>query len=552
MILSRKNVDTHNRIKTHNLNDKEDFDFLKQLFLDKAGARYKDFGDFEGLFKVIYYNPLLAEQLGLYLCNYPKTTTLDDIKLILGDTLREEEMQGMSAQRHDEKVISFLKKLIIYDKLEANEQILLRHFVLWQSEYIGYDVISDLLKRVFVSEDELIKNLTSLSKRSILATNNEKTLSYKLHGLLADSLREQIDIENEDYNGYLSNVKRIIEYGYYKFVPFVDCIGNSLCEYDITNNYATLHNVAVKYYDSWKANYSEKLYNKAIKICLNKLSSDKDNAKYQNYLASAYNNLANLQENHLGDYASAKSNFEKAIAIGEQLPKGNPEYQDVLAALYDNLASLQKDYLGDYNSAKANYEKAIVICKKLSKGIPKYQVVLASTYNNLASLQRDHFADYESAKSNYDKALKIYKKIPKANSEIQNNLASTYANFARLLNIQKEYDSAELNIKSAIAIRQRLSNLNPRFLVDFLGSKVILASIYKSRGNPSSIRKTMEILFEIKPLAEKYLSDNPSDKRIQGIINNINNLLDKGKKGCIILLVAAIILAAILWYVLRS
>ena len=80
LILSRESVDTRNRIKTYNLNDKEDFDFLKNLFLEKAGARYNDFGDFAGLFKVIYYNPLLAEQLGWYLNDYPKTATLDDIK----------------------------------------------------------------------------------------------------------------------------------------------------------------------------------------------------------------------------------------------------------------------------------------------------------------------------------------------------------------------------------------------------------------------------------------------------------------------------------------
>jgi tetratricopeptide (TPR) repeat protein len=375
-------------------------------------------------------------------------------------------MQGMSAaQRHDENVNTFLKNLIVYDNLEGNEQKLLRHFVLWQSEYIEYDVIADLLKGVFESEDELINTLTSLSKRSILTTNNEDTLSYKLHGLLANSLREQIKIENEDYDEYLWNIYRIIAYGYYKFVPFVDCIGNSLCEYDITNNNATLHNVALKYYNSWKANYSEKLYNKAIKICLKKLTSDKDNATYQNDLASAYNCLAILQKNHLRDYDSAKANYEKAIAIRKQLPKDNPEYQ--------------------------------------------------------------------------------------------NDLANAYNNLAILLNKQKKYESAELNINSAIAIHQRLSDLNPKFLIDFLNSKYLLASIYVSRRKTNTLLKAHEILDEIKPLAEKCLSDNPNDSRAQTLNKNINNLADlrvkaeRIYKGCIIFLVIAIILTAILWYVLR-
>ena len=512
LILSRENVETRNRIKTHNLNDKEDFDFLKKLFLEKAGARYSEFSDFAGLFNVIYYNPLLAEQLGWYLNSYPKTATLDDIKKILYGSLGEQEMQGMSAaQRHDENVNTFLKNLIVYDNLEENEQKLLRHFVLWQSEYIEYDVIADLLKGVFESEDELINTLTSLSKRSILTTNNEDTLSYKLHGLLANSLREQIKIENEDYDEYLWNIYRIIAYGYYKFVPFVDCIGNSLCEYDITNNNATLHNVALKYYNSWKANYSEKLYNKAIKICLKKLTSDKDNATYQNDLASAYNCLAILQKNHLRDYDSAKANYEKAIAIRKQLPKDNPIYQNDLA----------------------------------------------NTYNNLADLQKDNLGEYELSKSNYEKAITIRVQLPKDNPEYQNDLANAYNNLAILLNKQKKYESAELNINSAIAIHQRLSDLNPKFLIDFLNSKYLLASIYVSRRKTNTLLKAHEILDEIKPLAEKCLSDNPNDSRAQTLNKNINNLSDlrvkaeRIYKGCIIFLVIAIILTAILWYVLR-
>ena len=244
LILSRESVDTRKIIQTYSLTDKEDFEFLKGLFLSKAGERYKKFKDFEGLFKVIYYNPLLAEQLGLFLSDEPKKATLDDIKNILGDTLRKKEIQGTSAQRHDEKIISFLKNLIVYDKLEVNEKALLRHFVLWQADYISYDVIADLLKGVFESDDELTNTLKSLLRRAIITTNNKETLSYKLHGLLAESLRKQIDIPNEDYSIYLSNVKRITIYD--EFQPFVDCIGNSLCEYDITNDYRTLNSVAFK------------------------------------------------------------------------------------------------------------------------------------------------------------------------------------------------------------------------------------------------------------------------------------------------------------------
>jgi tetratricopeptide (TPR) repeat protein len=244
---------------------------------------------------------------------------------------------------------------------------------------------------------------------------------------------------------------------------------------------------------------------------LKKLTSDKDNATYQNDLASAYNCLAILQKNHLRDYDSAKANYEKAIAIRKQLPKDNPKYQNDLA----------------------------------------------NTYNNLADLQKDNLGEYELSKSNYEKAIEIREQLPKDNPEYQNDLANAYNNLAILLNKQKKYESAELNINSAIAIHQRLSDLNPKFLIDFLNSKYLLASIYVSRRKTNTLLKAHEILDEIKPLAEKCLSDNPNDSRAQTLNKNINNLADlrvkaeRIYKGCIIFLVIAIILTAILWYVLR-
>ncbi len=655
LILSRENVETRNRIKTHNLNDKEDFDFLKKLFLEKAGARYSEFSDFAGLFKVIYYNPLLAEQLGWYLNDYPKTATLDGIKKILYGSLGEQEMQGMSAaQRHDENVNSFLKNLIVYDKLEENEQKLLRHFVLWQSEYIGYDVIADLLKYVFASEDELTNTLKSLSRRSILATNNEETLSYKLHGLLKDSLREQIDFEKENYFIYLLNIDRIIEYGYYKFVPFVDCITNSLCEYDIAAKntyvlgYSLVNKVGQKLTNSWKRDHAIKLLSKnirdieehikkdkdnnslhdqliiahasipsaqsnvsksntekAIEI-LEKMPKDienyqhalalvyrqyageqskfedvvsifdkifeirhnlpktnkyqnalaedyrtlahiseykfykyeitranyekaiaigeqlpKDNPEFQNDLANTYNNLANLQQKHLGEYDSAKENYEKAIEIGEQLPKDNPEYQNGLAWAYKNLAILQENRLGDYDSAKANYEKAIEIREQLPKDNPDYQNGLAGSYNNLAILQENRLGDYDSAKSYYEKAIAIREQLPKDNPEYQNGLASAYHNLA---NLQQDhlgdYELSKSNYEKAIAIREQLPKDNPEYQNGLASAYNNLANLQKDHlGDYDSAKANYEKAIAI---SEQLPKDNPEYQN--GLAWAYNNL----------------------------
>ena len=577
LFLSRVIIHNSDKITIFDFNEKNDFKFLKELFLSKAGKkRYNDFEDFERLFEIIYYNPLLAEQLGLYLKIYPKVLTVDEIKVKLyGDYFKGKKVQRFSDDREDETIISFLKNLVNFNDLSNTEKKLLRHFVLWPSNYIIYDVIADLLKDVFESEDELIDTLTSLAERSILTTNEDKTLSYKLHGLLAASLREQIDIPNEDYSKYLDNIERIIGYGYYDFVPYVDYIGNSLCEYDITTDYISLWNVALKYYHTWKGSYSEKLYNKAIIILLNKLSSNKDNLNYQDDLARLYNNLATLQQDHLGDYESAETNYKKAIEIGGQLPKDNPEYQDDLAMWYNNLANLQGDHLGEYPSAKSNYKIAIEIGEQLPKDNPEYQNYLAMAYNNLAILQKDHLGEYPSAESNYQNAIEIREKLPKDNPVYQNDLAWAYNGIADLLkndyfkgyvsakeNYQKfikvseqlpkdnpeyqytlataynnyayevlrkerikDFEAAKEYCNKAIEITKQLSIINPeQYQIHLLNYKHSLAEICFDNNE---IETAKSILDEIKPLAEKCLVEKPFDSLTQKVNNVINELLEK-------------------------
>lgn len=536
LILSRESVDTRKIIQTYSLTDKEDFEFLKGLFLSKAGERYKKFKDFEGLFKVIYYNPLLAEQLGLFLSDEPKKATLDDIKNILGDTLRKKEIQGTSAQRHDEKIISFLKNLIVYDKLEVNEKALLRHFVLWQADYISYDVIADLLKGVFESDDELTNTLKSLLRRAIITTNNKETLSYKLHGLLAESLRKQIDIPNEDYSIYLSNVKRITIYD--EFQPFVDCIGNSLCEYDITNDYRTLNSVAFKSVGWLK--YSKTLYNKVVEILLDKISSDKDNPVYQNDMAEAYLGLAFVQGMLLKDNESAKDNYNNAIKIRQQLPKDNSKYQNELAMTHCRFADFQY-HLSDFKSAVSTCEEARDIYERLPKDNYEYQKNLAVVYLFLAVL-RYRLGDVESAKSNYEKAIDIGETLPKDNTEYQKCLADSYYYLAELQKDQKEYDSAESNIKSAIKTFQSLSDLDSELLSGLLSSKCVLAEIYILRRKLNTILKAIKILNKIRPL----LKD-----RNWFLCEKVNNLSDDVAKfirnSCLFLSVIFLIIDAIVW-----
>ena len=110
LILSREKV--RNDCHIIDLNDDEDKVFLKELFLKKAGDRYNDFEDFDGLFMLINYSPLLAEQLGIFLKKQPKTKTLAEIIDILhANKFRKTERAGVSAYNRNVKETTIINSL---------------------------------------------------------------------------------------------------------------------------------------------------------------------------------------------------------------------------------------------------------------------------------------------------------------------------------------------------------------------------------------------------------------------------------------------------------
>ena len=106
-------------------------------------------------------------------------------------------------------MIEFLTNLLPFDAdyLDDNEKELLRHFILWPVDFINYKVIQKLLRGDFESDDDLDEALEKLTDRALLTTQTsaDGCLSYKLHGLLAESLREQIDFSMENYPIYEKN-----------------------------------------------------------------------------------------------------------------------------------------------------------------------------------------------------------------------------------------------------------------------------------------------------------------------------------------------------------
>jgi tetratricopeptide (TPR) repeat protein len=509
LILSRKKFGD---FRNEDISDDEDKAFLKELFLKKAGDRYSAFEDFDGLLDTIFYSPLLAEQLGIFLKKQPKTKTLSEIKDILhADKFRNKDRAGVSAYNRNEKettIINFLNNLIDFDSFESDEQELLRHFVLWKSEYIQYDVIEDLLQGVCKDLEETLPNLY---ERSILNFDETKS-AYKLHGLLADSLREQIDVTKQDYKTYFDNIDRIRAYKFRDFLPYSDCIGNSLCEYEITTWVGFLNDTAIKFYHTWKPDYAKKLYDKCIEISNQRLETEPENIDYLEYLSYAYCNLANLQQARLYDYKSAETHYNNAIEIFKRIIKisATPKYLNSLAASYNNLAALQQANLNAPESAETNYKKAIEILEIITESSDdtEYLNCLCRIYYNLANLQDDSLNDYDSAEIHYNKAIEIGEEIRKVsdNPQYLNQLAGAYNNLAVLQANQEKYNSAIENCKKATEIKDKIKDTNLEYLVDWMISKNLLAKLYIATDNPTEARAIVD---EIKPKAEELLEEYP-------------------------------------------
>ena len=597
LIVSRENI--YAGVAKLNLNEKEteNSDFLKSLFLKSAGEeKYKDFGDEEyaELFKKMHYSPLLAEQLGIYLQNDDNKYSLSEIFALLDNkNFKNQKRYGITSQNRnsaeENTIIGFLRNLVVFDRMNKEEQILLKHFVLWPTDYIPQDVIQKLLSTSFHSETNRWTKLWSIIKHyfdfsswgtnrigvfynktgrykvtkiwfylslilwvllfclgakeipishlvktvllgmsgavlyfcfeivfhqctfrpafnnvlrviiggvgglclgyllptsimtgfvilifspfifsfplfvkkiinCIFSTsylqnvnpsviedvllkftqkrfvsqnviNNQKC--YKLHGLIAESIKQQIDIQHIDYSDYLGTVRKIANNDYKDFVPFAQYIGNSLREL----------NVGISFYQ---------LLTIAFKLCNNTL--------YANITAALYNKVINWLKDGFIDY------FAKRI----------------LALAYSSLGSLQREQLHDYGSALTNYNKVIVICEKLPKYNSKYhQYVLARTYYGRAYCY--------DAFNNYDDAIK--------------------------------------SVTTAIGIATILKEKDSKYLIDWLAFRHSWAEIKFNNGK--DLEDVKNTLLEIKPLVQQCLNNNPYKNWTKKLNDEIDELLSK-------------------------
>ncbi|MCA9294749.1 MAG: tetratricopeptide repeat protein, partial [Phycisphaerales bacterium] len=197
--------------------------------------------------------------------------------------------------------------------------------------------------------------------------------------------------------------------------------------------------------------------------------------------ADALNNSA-MPYYRMGDYGSARTALERALAIKEQVR--GPEHPDVALGL-NNLAYILY-VMGDYESARPLHERALAIREKT---LGPNHADTAQSLNNLALLV-NAMGDYNSAKPLYERALSIRQQTFGPEHP---RTADGLNNLAALLFKMGDYESARPLYERALAIREKA--LGPEH-----------PSTATSLNNLALLLKNMDGYEQARPLLERALA----------------------------------------------
>ncbi len=495
LIISRESFSEGMSSMELSADDDSNNDFLKELFLRKAGDDYEDFQDFDELFRILFHNPLLVELLGIKLKNKHKHS-LEEIKKILGDPKYYEGstkgglVNSKGKKKEEQILIGYLCNLVSFEGLSDDEKKLVRHFVIWPTDYIDKEVIKKLLDGIFESDEVLTTVLDNLQSRGLLSLEeNDGNLKYKLHGLIAESVRKQIKIEFSDYLQYNDNVSDIIKLDYWSFVPFAECIGHSFANFNICIDYKLLRNILNKFRVSFIGDYSMSLSQKALSYISAKLETIPDSIMLNNDLADIYNEIAKLQETCLFDYANARINYLKVFEIMDKLPLSDMQLRNNMVVAYYNFAEFQLYRLNDYSSSELYFKKAIELGEILPKNNHAYQNNNAFAYMKMGLLYHRFLKRYSDAEYCYNKAVSVRLIMPNT-KEYSSNLACVYLNLALLYCDCLKDNSHSLDyFKKAISMFESLHTDDPSCNHLLASAYHDLALFYVEKLNNISIAK---------------------------------------------------------------
>jgi tetratricopeptide (TPR) repeat protein len=187
-------------------------------------------------------------------------------------------------------------------------------------------------------------------------------------------------------------------------------------------------------------------------------------------LATSYSNIGQVYSN-MGDYPKALSFYEKALGMRkETLPPNHPS----LATSYSNIGQVYSN-MGDYPKALSFYEKALGMRKET---LPPNHPDLATSYSNIGQVY-SNMGDYPKALSFYEKALGICQETLPPNHP---DLATSYSNIGQVYSNMGDYPKALSFYEKALGICQE--TLPPNH-PDLATSYRCIGHVYNSLGEYS-------------------------------------------------------------------
>ncbi len=470
------------------MTDSEAFDLFKSNF--QRNIQFSD-AQLAEIAKELYYHPLLIEQTAIYFTDGFENSAEEIIVNIkeknkVSNERTNEDLSGLIGEGRKEKNIkNYLLNLCNIKTLSDEEKNFLAVYVTWPTEPINKETIDTLMPGYETTLKKLIK-------KGILSRNGNQIV---IHSLIADVLREQIEIDNHDYSEYFGNINNELNDGtkYMLLHKYSKCIASSFINYGIckdkdivlfreflinllNNGDPILYNLPESKYSDMITKLANKaepyqkaqLYNAAAGVeevrshlkeakslyekglaVINKKEESTDNLKLKGALL---NNLAGLEQYKLGDLDAAKEHYQEAIEIMRKLPE-SPENRKYLATHLNNLAILEEEKFGDYDASKKHKQEAIEIKRKLPES-PENSKSLATGLNNLAALE-EKLGDLHAAKEHYNEAIEIMRNLPES-PENRKSLATHLNNLALHEKNLGDFAAAKEHYQEAIEIDRNL------------------------------------------------------------------------------------------------
>ena len=412
----------------------------------------------------LYYHPLLIEHTAkIYTDEFGITAEeiLNQInKNIVNNERTKKVLSGLAKigkEKQDIDIYTYLINICNIEKLSESEVKFLAVYVTWPEEPIDFDVINTLLP----NPNDTLK---SLIKKGIIIRNKQ---FLSIHSLMADVLREQINIKEFDYTEYFDNIQKLLDddmkkISLHRYSKYIVC---SLFNYDICDNIILYRRILLQLLDNGDV-ILHNLPETKITTIVNKFTGNAE--PYQ--VAHLYNAVARV-EALKGNLSDAKSHYEKAFEIIEGFEE-NEEIMQLKVWLFNNIASLEFR-LNDTDSAKKYLEKALEINRKLPKKT-QYLDNLASILGNIASLE-EVLGDTDSAKKHLEESLKILRKLPET-PQYLHSMANILNHLADLEESLGDTDSAKKHLEDSLKICRKLPE-TPQFLArltDTIGRLVML------------------------------------------------------------------------------